>query len=313
MPIGMLMVLSPFLAEVLSGSTPVLKFFSPEVFLPYVVVIYGIPLIVAREVASRRKYGLPGLWCLGMIVGLYIESLSGGTLFHPLKSPSPEFATYGLVTDIRVPWTLFITLWHGLFSVVLPVFFVEYLLPKKANEQWLSLKATWALGVVAGVVTAMSFFLRMEQSVAIRLIHAAFLIMATLVLWYVASKLPRLSYQSDNTTGNFSWKLFPLGMVLFVLIEILPYLWVTLKISWLLFVLYFVGLSIFGVWVISKREKMAYEDVLTLALGIEASASLFALILGLLTGNTMLTITGAVFTFIVLKIQLKRVAHSRSH
>lgn len=313
MPIGMLMILSPFLAEVLSGSTPVVQFFSPLIFLPYVVVIYGIPLMIVREVARRRKYGLLGLWCLGMIVGLYIESLSGGTLFHPLKSPSPEFATYGLVAGIRVPWTLFITLWHGLFSVVLPVFFVEYLLPKKANQQWLSLKATWTLGIVAVVVTVMPFFLRMEQSVTMRLLHVAFLIVVTWVLWYVAGRLPRSSYNSDNTTGNFSWKLFALGIVPFVLIEILPYLLVTLKISWLFFVLYFVGLSVVGIWTISRHRKMAREDILTLALGIEASMSLMALILGPLTGNTTLTITGAVFVFITVTLQRKRVTHSQSY
>jgi hypothetical protein len=66
----------------------------------------------------------------------------GQTLFFPLDAPLEEFSAYGLVGHVRIPSTLFIIAWHGLFSVVTPILLVEYLFPDKATQPWLPLKAT---------------------------------------------------------------------------------------------------------------------------------------------------------------------------
>lgn len=64
------MVGSALLAEVISGGTPLTLFMAPGVFLPFVVLVYGIPVLVLREVAVRRGYGPLGLWCLGVLYSL---------------------------------------------------------------------------------------------------------------------------------------------------------------------------------------------------------------------------------------------------
>src|SRR6266699_1010025 len=115
-PVLLLRVLSPFLAEVISGGTPVTVFFLPWVFFPYVIFLYGIPVLILREVAARRKFGLLGLWCLGLIYALYNEGLFAQTLFYPHHAPLDTFSTYGLVANVRIPFALWISFWHGLFS-----------------------------------------------------------------------------------------------------------------------------------------------------------------------------------------------------
>jgi hypothetical protein len=195
-PALLLMVLSPLLAEVISGATPMTLFFMPWIFFPYATILYGFPVLVIREVAVRGKLGLLGLWCLGLIYGLYNEGLRAQTLFYPLDAPLDTFSTYGLVADIRVPFTLWISFWHGLFSVVTPILFVEYLFPKKADEPWLPLKATWSLAILS-VGTAVPYFLFVgdassTQDVTTLMVHITFLVVAALVLWFVAGRLPRI-------------------------------------------------------------------------------------------------------------------------
>ena len=194
-PALLLMVLSPLLAEVISGATPVTLFFMPGIFFPYATILYGFPVLVIREVAVRGKLGLLGLWCLGLLYALYNEGLRAETLFYPLDAPLDTFSTYGLVADVRVPFTLWISFWHGLFSVVTPILFVEYLFPKKADEPWLPLKATWSLAILC-VGTAIPYFLFVgdassTQDVTTLIVHITFLVVAALVLWFVAGRLPR--------------------------------------------------------------------------------------------------------------------------
>jgi hypothetical protein len=128
----LLIVLAPVLAEVISGGTPITQMFLPWILVFYVVFLYGFQVLVIREVAVRGRLGLLGLWCLGTVYGLYNEGLRAQTLFYPLHSPIAAFSGYGLVADVRIPFTIWITFWHGLFSVVIPVLVVEYLFPAQA-------------------------------------------------------------------------------------------------------------------------------------------------------------------------------------
>ena len=117
------------------------------------ISVYGLHVLVIREVAIRGRLGLVGLWSLGLVYGLYNEGLRSQTLFFPHHAPIEEFSTYGLVGHLRIPFTLFIIAWHALFSVVTPILLVEYLFPGKARQPWLPRNATWAVAILR-VVTA---------------------------------------------------------------------------------------------------------------------------------------------------------------
>ncbi len=217
-PALLLMVLSPLLAEVISGATPMTLFFLPGIFFPYVTLLYGFPVLVLREVAVRGKLGVLGLWCLGLIYALYNEGLRAETLFSPLDSPVDTFSSYGLVADIRLPFTVWISFWHGLFSVATPVLVVGYLFPAVADEPWLPLKATWSLAILS-VATAVPYFLFVgdasnTEDARTLIVHFTFLVVAGVVLWFVAGRLPRTPrIIANGGDDDFGWTVFLAGQV----------------------------------------------------------------------------------------------------
>src|SRR4030095_11472528 len=93
------------------------------------------------------------------------------------------------------PFAVWTRAWHGLFSVVTPILFVEYLFPDKARQPWLPLKAPWSVAVLS-VDTAVAYFVFLgdEASTQPSTTLAAplgFMVVAALVLSVVAGKLPR--------------------------------------------------------------------------------------------------------------------------
>ena len=210
LPILLLMVLSPFLAEVvLSGDTPLLTFFTPGMFFGMVIFLYGIPVLFIREMAMRRKLGVVGLWCMGLIYGLVNEGFFASTIFHNFRAPIEDFAEYGLILNIRVPWMLFIIIWHAFFSVVFPITIVQRLQPQKVEVQWLSLKTTWSLAIPVVALASVQFFTRTEEGLTMRLIHYGFLIVAVIVIWFVAGKLPRSPHiATPDNRSDFNWRPF---------------------------------------------------------------------------------------------------------
>jgi hypothetical protein len=226
-PILLLIVLSPFLAEIISGATPLPQFFLPGIFFGYVLGLYGLQVLVIREVAIRWKLGLLGLWCLGLVYGLYNEGLRTETLFYPLPAPLEEFFAYGVVGGVRVPFTVWISAWHGLFSVVTPILLVEYLFPDKARQPWLPLKAIWSVAVLS-IATAVAYFVFLgdeasTQPTATLAAHLGFMVVAALLLSVAAGKLPRTPRITANRQGkSFTWRRLWSGALLYAVMVVVP-------------------------------------------------------------------------------------------
>ncbi|MEA4963736.1 hypothetical protein [Lutispora sp.] len=316
-PILMLIIISPFMGEVLSGATSIFIFFSPGFFFPYVVLVYGFPALVVREVAMRRKLGPLGLMFLGVAYGLYHEGLFANTILYPLGSSMIDvFSNYGLIESIRIPWTLVITFWHGLYSVVFPIFIVQYLLPQKAKEQWLPLKVTWALGIFCMATATLSFSgifgNRQIVNMNLRLIHFAFIIIAMLVIWFAAGKLPRFPRITSDQGGAFSLKPFLFGVLQYALVLIVPQLLAGLKISLVLFILYFIIFVILNIRIVSRISEATNKKAVLFVLGGETAQSLLFVVVGALSGDIILAVVSFVFlvVFITATIRLKRKTHS---
>jgi len=299
LPILLLMVLSPFLAEVLSDATPVFTFFTPGTFFSYAIFLYGIPVLIIREMAIHMKLGVVGLWWMGLIYGLVNEGFFAGTIFHNFRSPIETFAEYGLILNIRVPWMLYILIWHAFFSVVFPITIVHRLQSKKADEQWLSLKTTWALGLLEIAVPFVKYFSRTEEDLTMRLIHYGFLIVAVALIWFVASKLPRSPNIITRDHGA-DFSLIPLlvGAAAYFLLEIVPVILAENKIHYVLFILYYAVLVTLGIFAICSRKETTRNRVLLFVLGCETIQTLFGVWLGLLDGNIVWSATSAAFVVI---------------
>jgi len=312
-PILLLIVLAPFLAEIISGATPLPQFFLPGIFLGYVIVLYGLQVLVIREVAIRGKLGLLGLWCLGLVYGLYNEGLRAETLFYPLPAPLEEFFAYGLVGGVRVPFTVWISLWHGLFSVVTPILLVEYLFPDKARQPWLPLKATWSVAVLS-VATAVAYFVFLgdeasTQPSATLAAHLGFMVVAALVLSYVAGKLPRTPRITANSDGHsFTWRRFSAGALLYVVMVIVPEVLAQAKVPWPLFVLYLAAVATVAGWAVARRRQTTREQAVVVVLGAGTAQAVLMVVAGVLIGDIMWAAACVLFTavFITALVRIRR-------
>jgi len=247
---------------------------------------------------------------------LLAEVMSGATavtLFYPLDAPLDAFSTYGLVADVRVPFTLWISFWHGLFSVVTPVLFVGHLFPRRADEPWLPVKATWSLAILS-VGTAVGYFLFVgeastTQDATTLIVHFTFLVVAALVLWFVAGRLPRTPrIVPDGGADGFSWKPFVSGVVIYLFLSVGPEVMAQDRLPLPLFVLYFAGLAVVAGWAIARRRETTRSRVVMFLLGSGTAQAALAVVFGVLIGNIMWAITGVIFAavFVGALVRIKR-------
>jgi hypothetical protein len=300
-PILLLIVLSPFLAEIISGATPLPQFFLPGIFFGYVLGLYGLQVLVIREVAIRWKLGLLGLWCLGLVYGLYNEGLRTETLFYPLYAPLEDFGAYGVVGGVRVPFTVWISAWHGLFSVVTPILLVEYLFPDKARQPWLPLKATWSVAVLS-VATAVAYFVFLgdeasTQPSATLGAHLGFMVVAALLLSVVAGKLPRTPRITANSQGkSFTWSRLWSGALLYVVTVVVPEILAQSKIPWPLFVLYLAPVATVAVWAVARHREATREQAVVFVLGASTAQAVLSVVAAVLIGNIIWAASIILFT-----------------
>src|SRR5579863_7404963 len=85
-PIWTLIVVSPFIAEVLSGSTRLSVIF---VFIPEVLT-WGIGALLARELVRRWRAGGVSLLLLGLALSIAEEFVIQQTSLYPLPFPGAD-------------------------------------------------------------------------------------------------------------------------------------------------------------------------------------------------------------------------------
>jgi len=153
--VATLMLLSAFLPEVCSGNTLASAFLTPKVFIFLVIVGYGIPVLLVRELAIGKGLGTAGILIAGFAYGSYNEGLWAKTMIATGDVPIPAFNHYGELLGIAVPWALLISMWHALASVLFPIVFTHALFPDQRNKPWLDVRL--ALGL-AGAALALGSF-----------------------------------------------------------------------------------------------------------------------------------------------------------
>ena len=162
-PVAALLVLSPFMAEILSGaSSPLL----PVVFPPFIFLdlgLYGCGAVLIREAAVRWGRGWPSILALGVAFACLEEGLVVSTFTDPL-SPARQAldasGTWGAGPDgSNWVWIPTLSIFHAVVSIALPILVVQLAYPSQAAARWLSgrraLVALAWLGAAAAVGRAM--------------------------------------------------------------------------------------------------------------------------------------------------------------
>ncbi len=133
-PVLLLFVLSPLVAEYLSGSMSM----SQIGYLPFMAMLYGGGAVLIRELARRTHRGWMTILFLGLAYGLLEEGIAIQTLFNP-HFHGLRLLDYGFVPalGIAVPWTVYVLTIHVVWSIMVPIALVEILFPLRRTEPWL--------------------------------------------------------------------------------------------------------------------------------------------------------------------------------
>ena len=105
-PILTVLLVTPFLTELLSNNLPPSFFFRPITFFCLATIAYGFPVLLLREFAVRRNLGIPALILLGIAYGMCNEGILAKTFYLAQNVPVNTFDNYGFIAGIAVPWAI---------------------------------------------------------------------------------------------------------------------------------------------------------------------------------------------------------------
>ncbi|HLJ77474.1 MAG TPA: hypothetical protein VKT75_08675 [Acidobacteriaceae bacterium] len=144
-----LLLLAPFVAEVLSGATRLSFIF---VFIPEVMV-WGTGALLAREIVRRWRAGWPSLLMLGLALSVWEEFLCQQTSLAPLPWAGAS-VTYARLWGVNWLYFLFMLAYESIWVVMVPVQLTELFFPARRELPWLR---TRGIVIASGVFAWGSF------------------------------------------------------------------------------------------------------------------------------------------------------------
>src|ERR1700761_8566807 len=130
-----LLLLAPFIGELLSGSTRASILF---VYLPEVMV-WGVGALFCRELVRRWRAGGVSLLLLGLAVSIAEEFIIQQTSLAPLPFPGAD-PNYGRKWGVNLVYLLFTLGYESVWVVVVPVHVTELFFPRRARQPWMRMR-----------------------------------------------------------------------------------------------------------------------------------------------------------------------------
>jgi hypothetical protein len=149
LPVIMLLLLSPIIAEVLFGSTPLSALY---VLVPEIGVWGGGALIIRALVRSRGR-GWLSILLLGIALALAEECIIQQTSLAPLVGTNPAHI-YGRSLGVNWIYLLFQLGYESIWVVVLPIQLTELLFPTRRADPWVGPRGL----IIAGIVFVLASF-----------------------------------------------------------------------------------------------------------------------------------------------------------
>jgi hypothetical protein len=158
-PLLALVLLSPVIAEMLSGSTPPLEWLNPIAAL-FLIWLYGAGVLVMRETAVRWKTGWPSILLLGAAYGIIEEGLAVKSFFDPGWMDLGTLGVYGRWFDVNWVWAVWLTIYHAVVSIAIPIFLMEWIWPRVRGQPLTSRRGYMtAIALLAGATVVINLLL----------------------------------------------------------------------------------------------------------------------------------------------------------
>ena len=227
------LLITPFLTELLSNNLPPSVFFSPIVFFCLVTIAYGFPVLLLREFACWKRMRIPGLLCLGLVYGIINEGILAKTFYLAQGVPLDTFDHYGYVFGIAIPWAITISVWHSLHAVLFPLFMTYYFLPAHRDQPWLTRASVVWMLVPTIAVNTLVFFTKSNDRAPGLLPHYLLMLAIMGFLMWLATKAPRTAQFTDEKI--FRGKPFAWGVASFLVLLLVPVLLARAKVGLVFF------------------------------------------------------------------------------
>jgi hypothetical protein len=146
----LLVILSPVIGEMLSGSSPPLEFFSPFL-LVLLIGMYGAGALLIRELVIRWRKGWASMIAMGAAYGIIEEGIAVKSFFDPGWQDLGALAEYGRFLGVNWVWAVWLTIYHSAISICLPILLIALMFPSLKAEPLLGRRG---LSVVALVFAA---------------------------------------------------------------------------------------------------------------------------------------------------------------
>jgi hypothetical protein len=160
-PALVLYFLAPAIGELLSGSAPPIEFFNPFGLL-ILPALYGSGAILVRELALRWDKRWPTILVLGLAYGIVEEGLMVKSFFDPAWPDLGLLGDYGRWAGVNWVWSLFLTIYHAVYSIAIPIFLVELLFSERRDERWIGRRGMITLSLLLLAVVLFGFFFLTE-------------------------------------------------------------------------------------------------------------------------------------------------------
>lgn len=207
--------LSPIIAELLSGSSPPLEFFNPISFA-LLLGLYGAGVLVVRELAVMWRLGWMGIIVLGAAYGILEEGVAIKSFFDPFWMDLGGLGEYGRYVGTNWVWAVWLTIYHSMISITLPILITWLLYPNLRNTRLTNFSSFGALLVILllDVVVCTLLLNRFVPFIPMWLLAVA----AVFGLTYYAKHIPRgfMMPREDHPT----WSPFKFAVLGFLMISL---------------------------------------------------------------------------------------------
>jgi len=290
-----LMLLSPVVAELLSGSAPPREFFNPLIFL-LLISLYGTSALLLRELKLYMNGGYTCLLFLGMMYGVLEEGIAVKSFFDPSWPDLGPYGLYGRWHGVNWIWLVNLTVYHSVWSIVIPVSIVESIFPSISEERWLSRRGYLVLlSILTTDLIVINRFVTKYQPEAFGYILSFALMSIFLYLSKICAKRrerERIASPRKLLIYSFTWSM--LFFILFFTMPLfMPYPVISLGISILMGYLIFLLVSYLDSSLTSKEHKLYFS------MGPIASLAILAILQGLQPGKIDMLPVGIVCLILI--------------
>ncbi|GAA1677375.1 hypothetical protein GCM10009765_28350 [Fodinicola feengrottensis] len=160
-PVLVLFLLAPFVAEYVLGNIPPSRLF----LLPMMALLYGTGAVLIREVTRRTGRGWPTIVLLGLAYAVIEEGIATQSLFNP-NYVGLHLLAYGFVPALGIagPWTAYMLGLHTAWSISVPLLLTETMFRHRGSQPWLGRVGLVVIGVlfVLGVSLTAVFSIKLS-------------------------------------------------------------------------------------------------------------------------------------------------------